>query len=136
MKLINKNKKGFTLIELMIVLAILAMLAAIVLASIQRARERARYTGCIANMRSIAVAIEIYITEDPLDFPPDDINKLVPDYTHRLPKNFKGVDYGYIYDLVTHGYTMFCPGLNHELFGAPEDYPRFTSDSGVLEKPI
>ena len=136
MNLLNKKRKGFTLIELMIVIAIMAMLAAIVLASIQRARERSRFTACISNMRSIGIAIEIYMTDDPLDLPPDDIKKLAPAYMPSIPKNYHGIEYGYIYDLKLHGYTIFCVGLNHELFGSPEDYPRFTSDSGVVEKPV
>lgn len=131
----KKHLKGFTLLELMIVIGIIALLATLVIASIQRARERSRFVGCISNMRSLAVAIEIYMTDDPTHEPPDDINKLVPDYTARLPLTFEGNEYGYLFNLSTNGYTLFCPGVNHMIFSVPADYPRYASDTGVLERP-
>ena len=53
-------KKSFTLIELLVVIAIIAILAAILMPALQQARERARTTSCINNLKTIGMAIQFY----------------------------------------------------------------------------
>lgn len=55
-------KKGFTLIEVIVVITILSLLMAILLPAIQSAREASRRTVCINNQRSIAAALMQYQT--------------------------------------------------------------------------
>lgn len=61
MKKILKNKKGFTLIELIVVIAILAILAAILIPSLTNYLAKATYSKNQANARSYysAVALEV-----------------------------------------------------------------------------
>jgi prepilin-type N-terminal cleavage/methylation domain-containing protein len=51
---------GFTLIELLVVIAIIALLAAMLLPTMARAKESARRTHCINNLRQIGLGIQMY----------------------------------------------------------------------------
>jgi prepilin-type N-terminal cleavage/methylation domain-containing protein/prepilin-type processing-associated H-X9-DG protein len=62
-------RRGFTLIELLVVIAIIAILAAILFPVFAKAREKARQTSCLSNLKEIALASLMY----------------AQDYDERLP---------------------------------------------------
>jgi prepilin-type N-terminal cleavage/methylation domain-containing protein len=55
-----RNRIGFTLIELLVVIAIIAILAAILFPVFAQAREKARQTACMSNMKQIGTAYLMY----------------------------------------------------------------------------
>lgn len=55
------KKRAFTLIELLVVIAIISLLAAILFPVFGQARERARATSCMSNMKQMGTAIQMYL---------------------------------------------------------------------------
>jgi prepilin-type N-terminal cleavage/methylation domain-containing protein len=63
-------KNGFTLIELLVVIAIIAILAAILFPVFARARENARRTSCVSNLKQIGLGIMQYVQDYDEKMPP------------------------------------------------------------------
>lgn len=63
------KRRGFTLMELLVVIAIIGVLAALLLPTLATARERARRTTCVNNLRQISMAYEMYAADFYEKFP-------------------------------------------------------------------
>lgn len=57
------ERRGFTLIELLVVIAIIAILAAILFPVFAQAREKARATSCLSNMKQLGMGMQMYATD-------------------------------------------------------------------------
>ncbi len=96
------DKKGFTLLELLVVIALIGILASIVMVSLRRVRVEARDARRIDDLRTIADALERYAIDNGHYPRPDQIDKdnfnfdysndneflniLVPDYLSSIPR--------------------------------------------------
>lgn len=86
-----KSVRGFTLVEIMIVVAILGIISSVAVPNFVLARRRAQQNSCIGNMRSLERVIEIARAEGDLTNPSSSYylnsvkNELVPRYLFTLP---------------------------------------------------
>jgi len=65
----TESRSGFTLIELLVVIAIIAILAAILFPVFAQARQKARQTACLNNMKQIGLALMQYVQDYDETFP-------------------------------------------------------------------
>jgi prepilin-type N-terminal cleavage/methylation domain-containing protein len=73
----RSRRPGFTFIELLCVITVIAILAAILFPVFAQAREKARSTSCQSNLHQIAMALHLYAQDNNGRFPPND-NELAP----------------------------------------------------------
>src|SRR5438270_1549178 len=64
------SSRAFTLIELLVVIAIIAILAAILFPVFAQAREKARQTSCLSNLKQLGTAMTMYNQDSDGLYPP------------------------------------------------------------------
>lgn len=136
---IRRRSGGFTLIELMIVIAIIAILAAILVPNFIRARAQGQLTSCKSNLKNIGTALEMYSTDWTGKYP-GALAKLTPNYLKTIPKcptvssatysaNF--VDPGGVYQDY---YYIACMGGVHKSVDVTGNYPAYDGITGLIER--
>lgn len=96
-------KRFFTLIELIVVIAVLGILAAIIIPNISSFQDEANNTAIVSNVRNLQTSVDMYANEhfgdvptlgEPTKFEPKaiDFDKITPEYNRDLPET-EGVNY-------------------------------------------
>lgn len=75
LRIVRRKRKGFTLIEMLVVIAIIGVLVALLLPAVQKAREAAARTQCVNNMRQMGIGMHNHY-----------------DQTRKFPSSGEGVD--------------------------------------------
>lgn len=73
----DKSSRAFTLVELLVVMAIIAILVALLLPAVQQAREAARRSSCLNNLKQIGLAAHNYLSTHRV-FPPGWVTPILP----------------------------------------------------------
>lgn len=130
----RKNERGFTLLELLVTIAVLAILVAIAIPRWYEATERSRLSGCKQNLHSYATAIQVYSNFHDSRYP-QDLTELPPDFLRVMaPCPSTGTDTytaGYEVNAERTTYTLHCSGQNHISVNVPANEPYYTPDAGL-----
>jgi type II secretion system protein G len=118
---IRNSERGFTLVELMVVVAIIALLAAIIIPNYVHARAQAAVSQSEANLKEIATALELYYADHQSYPPSGDVTPAIfggsgNPYLTSTPTNALGrQEYVYTFTAAANGtpatYTVSDPGL-------------------------
>lgn len=127
------GKKGFTLVEIMIVVAIIALLAAIAIPNLLRARHNANETAAIGSMRTISTACESYrAAQSPVTYPADlaTLGGAAPPYIDATLATGTKQGYSFVYVLVdANQYTCTASPVTSGVTGTRIF---FVDESGVI----
>ncbi|MHB1460281.1 MAG: prepilin-type N-terminal cleavage/methylation domain-containing protein [Armatimonadota bacterium] len=108
MRSFKMNNRGFTMVELLTVIAIIAILAAILFPVFSTAREKARQASCMANMNQIQQSLKMYKLDERV-YPEMLVGPVFTNNNGSLME-FSRIQYGFLMKAYVKDHTIFhCP---------------------------
>ncbi len=118
----GRLKRGFTLIELLVVIAIISILAAILFPVFARARENARRSSCVSNLKQMGLGFMMY-SQDFDEHMPNAFNTYPSSGAYRMPNGNPASAaaqpwYSLIYPYLKNWQLLNCPSAHTDLYYA------------------
>ncbi len=138
------KKKGFTLIELMIVVAIIGILAAVAIPNMVYTKKKAKLSACISNLKAIGNALDMYASDNNDHFvddsgttsPAADGDTLMAlGYTkNEITCPVTSVDYVYDGSWTDDIYTVVCPNPASHFYNPQDQLTSlyFKAEAGII----
>jgi len=135
----NKQNTGFTLIELLVVITIIGLLSTMVLVSLNTARMKARDVRRLADLRQVALALEMYYDDNTSTGYPGDSGSnnwseldsaLKPDYMSSIPTDPGNGSYEYWVDTNNQNHVLgiILEDVNNQALNGDSDGSIFGCD--------
>ncbi len=119
----RRNTAGFTLLELLVVMAIIGVLAALSLSAAHTAREEARRIACVGNLRQMALAALIYESEHG-QFPP----AYTRDFSTGTTKTWEA----YLWEMGARYRIQQCPSFHGEAMWEDDPYTGYNYNASYI----
>jgi prepilin-type N-terminal cleavage/methylation domain-containing protein/prepilin-type processing-associated H-X9-DG protein len=101
------NKKAFTLVELLVVIAVIGILAGLLLPTLSKTKESGKSIACLNNLHQIGIGLQLYVSDNQNLLPSmDNVSTNTPPGTGKPPINVVLLTY---------------VGGNSNVFGCPSD---------------
>lgn len=131
---LHRSHSGFTLVEIMIVVAVIALLAALAIPNLLRARHNANEAAAIGALRTLSTALESFrAAQTPPDYPLglEYLSTAVPPYV-PASLTLGGVRQGYRYLYLRYGSSRYTIRANPEVWRTTGSRGFFVDETGVI----
>ena len=132
----RRAPRGLTMIELMIVMFVILILAALIAYNVNRAQLRGQYGGCVSNLKNMGTALNLYANDNAMRYPTTIVG-VTPTYLKAVPTcpaaGYTTYLTGFASSSNPDAYTLICAGSNHVQVGKAPNFPQFVSGTGLIE---
>ena len=140
---VRRSAGGFTLIEIMLVIAVIAVLAGIMIPNFVHARAEAHLRACESNMKTMATAVEMMAAVEGSYLPGGAAgfrtwHTKIMNYMKSMPSCPScGEHYRMEFSPNYNAYTIYCGAgkANHAVCGLEAGYPQYSSYCGLVTHP-
>lgn len=133
----RRSQRGFTLIEIMIVILIIGLLLMILLPNLARSRYQAQWSACVQYQRTLAAALESYHAQEgfyPVDFAPLLTGEKYINQIPTCPSNGSSYNLGYTVAANHDNFTIACAGAHYQVLPeVTQGYPQYNPGLGTRQ---
>jgi prepilin-type N-terminal cleavage/methylation domain-containing protein len=115
-----RRRRGFTLVELLVVIGIIALLISILLPALNKAREASQRTVCLSNLRQLGTAMQLYATEFhdyiPIGYMSEKQFSYVVNWNNSNGTRVTQMGFLVVAHTISDGKAFYCPSETDPMF--------------------